>query len=198
MTQMSVLITPRDQGTRMRLEDFARAEGEPGHLYELAKGVIQVVEVPSFRHGQVVDAIDAQLQVYRVGHPGVIEYLAGGAECALRLPGMQTERHPDRAVYLTPPPDSHQPWDRWAPDIVIEVVSPGHEKRDYEEKPNDYLAAGVREYWIIDPQANRMTVLARRGDVWDRQVVPADGTYQTSLLPRFQLRLSKLPIARNG
>ena len=36
----------------------------------------------------------------RSAHPGVINYRAGGGECRLRLPGMQSDRHPDQAIYL--------------------------------------------------------------------------------------------------
>lgn len=37
------------------------------------------------------------------------------------------------------------------PDLIIEVVSPGDESRDYRDKYHLYEAAGVREYWIVDP-----------------------------------------------
>lgn len=38
-----------------------------------------------------------------------------------------------------------------APDWVIEVASPGSRKMDYFVKLFQYQAAGVREYWIVDP-----------------------------------------------
>jgi Uma2 family endonuclease len=37
------------------------------------------------------------------------------------------------------------------PDLVIEVVSPGDESRDYRDKFLVYEASRVREYWIVDP-----------------------------------------------
>ena len=45
-----------------------------------------------------------------------------------------------------------------APDWVIEVVSPGSKYIDYSTKLFAYRAAGVREYWIVDPLKNRITV----------------------------------------
>ena len=45
-----------------------------------------------------------------------------------------------------------------APDWVIEVVSPGSRQMDYYTKLFKYRTAGVREYWIVDPQKNRITV----------------------------------------
>jgi len=41
---------------------------------------------------------------------------------------------------------------------VAEVVSVGSRKRDYLVKLNKYWTAGVREYWIIDPDGRKVTV----------------------------------------
>ncbi|MGN0437526.1 MAG: Uma2 family endonuclease [Lachnospiraceae bacterium] len=45
-----------------------------------------------------------------------------------------------------------------APDWIIEVVSPGTSSHDYVAKLNLYAEAGVREYWIVDPRTNTITV----------------------------------------
>ncbi|MBO5525048.1 MAG: Uma2 family endonuclease, partial [Roseburia sp.] len=45
-----------------------------------------------------------------------------------------------------------------APDWIIEVVSPGSRRMDYSIKLFKYCTAGVREYWIVDPEKNRITV----------------------------------------
>lgn len=45
-----------------------------------------------------------------------------------------------------------------APDWVIEIVSPGSRRMDYSIKLFKYRSAGVREYWIVDPDKNRITV----------------------------------------
>ncbi len=39
-----------------------------------------------------------------------------------------------------------------APDFVLEVISPGTKRKDYTTKLSKYQNAGVREYWIIDPE----------------------------------------------
>ena len=48
-----------------------------------------------------------------------------------------------------------------SPALVVEVVSPGkiNEDRDYRYKRSEYAARGIIEYWIIDPQEERVTVL---------------------------------------
>ena len=45
-----------------------------------------------------------------------------------------------------------------APDWIIEVVSPSSRRIDYSIKLFKYRAAGVREYWIVDPDKNRIMV----------------------------------------
>lgn len=45
-----------------------------------------------------------------------------------------------------------------APDWIIEIVSPGSRRMDYFIKLFKYRSAGVREYWIVDPSKNRVTV----------------------------------------
>jgi len=58
-----------------------------------------------------------------------------------------------------------------AADLVIEVVSPESVKRDNEDKFAEYEAAGVQEYWIIDPRPEQ-----QRAEFW---VLDENGQYQT-------------------
>ena len=43
------------------------------------------------------------------------------------------------------------------PDLIIEILSSGSEKLDKFDKFNNYEAAGVKEYWIVDPLDNNAT-----------------------------------------
>lgn len=45
-----------------------------------------------------------------------------------------------------------------APDWIIEIVSPGNKPMDYFTKLFKYRTAGVREYWIVDPTKEMITV----------------------------------------
>ena len=45
------------------------------------------------------------------------------------------------------------------PLLVVEVVSPGQETRDYRHKRSEYAARGIAEYWIVDPIQQKVTVL---------------------------------------
>ena len=48
-----------------------------------------------------------------------------------------------------------------APDLVVEILSPGTRRRDMGRKRAVYDREGVREYWMLDPEARSVTVLRR-------------------------------------
>ena len=52
-----------------------------------------------------------------------------------------------------------------APDWIIEIVSPSSRQMDYYKKLALYQGAGVREYWIVDPLKERVTVYHYEEDV---------------------------------
>ena len=63
MGKTLIQVGPADQGRRMSLEDFERAEGVEGYAYELAKGVITAVDVPDPAHEFHLDELRQQLAV---------------------------------------------------------------------------------------------------------------------------------------
>lgn len=176
----------------MSFRRFQRAETVEGYLYELSNGVIEVTDVPGRSHALVVREIEKQLFAFDLANPNVILHLAGGGFAKTELPQLESERHPDLSIYLTPMPDDEYPWDKWVPAIAIEVVSPGTraQKRDYVAKRREYLAAGILEYWIIDPQLWKMLALTRHGDSWREHKLAEKGKWTTPLLPGFTLNLA--------
>ncbi|MBV9123569.1 MAG: Uma2 family endonuclease [Planctomycetes bacterium] len=198
MPKTLITVGPGDHGRRMSLEHFDQAEGQEGYRYELGRGVIAVVEVPDPRHFAQVDAISLQLADYRLAHPGQIHRLGGGGDCKILLADLATERHPDVAIYKTAPPEGDNPWARWVPEIVLEVVSPTSAHRDYEEKPDEYLHFGVRDYWILDAERQEMLVLRRRGRRWTRRIVRPPDVYHTPLLPGLEFACGPVFEAAQG
>ncbi|MEX2142499.1 MAG: Uma2 family endonuclease [Pirellulales bacterium] len=77
------------------------------------------------------------------------------------------------------------------PDIAVEIVSPDSAQRDYDLKMNIYEAAGVKEYWVIDPDEQRATFLRRHGERFV-EVKPQDGRYESQVLVGFFLEIAWL------
>ena len=180
-------IGPQDHGRRMSLAEFDRIEVVEGYWYELSRGVIQVSDVPSYPHAAQMSTLRDQLLIYGHFNPGRIVNILGGSDTKTTIEETESERHPDISVYLTPPPPGDHPWADWTAEIVVEIVSKSSAKRDYTEKPEDYLAAGVKEYWIIDRFKRLLTVLTRAADGWDRREYGPDQPHATPLLPDFTL-----------
>ncbi len=184
MTKMG----PADHGKRMSLAEFDHAEVQEGHIYELGRGVIVVSDVPKPRHLLQVDHIRNQLVLYKAANPKRIRVIAGGSDCKIMVPGLESERHADIAVYKTAPPsDDNDAWWTWIPELVIEVVSLGSELWDYLEKRAEYLSVGVREYWIVDMNKREILVLQRRGRRWTEKTLSPGDTYRPRLLPGFEM-----------
>jgi Uma2 family endonuclease len=177
----------------MSLDQFDDAIARPGYLYELNKGVIEVSNVPEPGHELQIQEVRDQLGAYRSANPSVIYLIASPSGAKLLIESVQSERHPDLFVYLSPPPSRDKGvWSVWVPAIVVEVVSPSSAKRDYKEKPPEYFEFGVDEYWIIDQMKGIMTVLYRWRGKWKPRVIKPSQKYSTHLLPGFSLDLKRV------
>lgn len=188
MPKTALKLTPADHGRRMSLADFEHADGD-GRLYELSRGVVTFMDVPNRRHFRPLDNLREEVSAYRRAHPGRIHAILGGLDCKLVVPDLESERHPDLCLYLTPEPEIEDSsiWREWLPEIVVEIVSFGSEWRDHMEKRDEYLAIGVKEYWIIDVAKQEMHVLRRRGGRWTEKVLGPADVCTTRLLPGFEL-----------
>ncbi|MGF1524009.1 MAG: Uma2 family endonuclease [Leptolyngbyaceae cyanobacterium] len=68
-------------------------------------------------------------------------------------------------------------------ELVIEVLLPGHEACDRVQKYAYYQAAGVPEYWLIDPAAERVEFYRHIEDGYQPQPLAGDGFYRPSSVP---------------
>ena len=81
-----------------------------------------------------------------------------------------------------------------APALVVEIASPGTRRRDEQIKRQLFDRGGVREYWIVDPDAHVVRVFRRQSD---GALAPMAGLEQeavltTPLLPGLEIRLRDL------
>ena len=190
MATVGLRLGPADHGRRMTLEEFREADSEEGYRYELARGVLEVVEVPNDPHGQIVFNSQGALHLYHRQCPGLIRRIGGGGEFRVWIPEFVSGRNPDVAVVLMGTPKDHR--ERRPSSLVAEVVSKRGEIRDYQEKREEYWVYGLREYWIIDPATRRVLVLNRQADQWTERIFQGDEEIVSELLPGFAGTVAEL------
>jgi hypothetical protein len=173
----------------MSLDVFDDAEVQEGRIYELHNGVVEVTDVAPPSHLMPLQEVRDRLIMYDLATPGVIHAITGRGESKILVESCQSERHPDLSVYLTPLPAVTDVWSVWVPAIIVEIVSEESDRRDYEQVPAEYLAFGVREYWIVDPFKNRFTAMTRWRGTWKPKAFKPGQKYATPILPGFTLEL---------
>lgn len=78
-----------------------------------------------------------------------------------------------------------------APDLIVEIVSPSSRKMDYIIKNGKYAEAGVREYWIIDPEKERITVYYYEKDAAP-VIYPFADSFESAVFPGLQVTVATL------
>ncbi len=73
------------------------------------------------------------------------------------------------------------------PDLAIEIVSPESVERDYDEKRRQYQRFKIPEYWIIDEDERKVTVLRLDARGKYREIAPRKGTFHSLALEGFWL-----------
>jgi Uma2 family endonuclease len=76
-----------------------------------------------------------------------------------------------------------------APDLLVEVLSPGTARRDRGEKLLLYARSDVREYWIVDPKERQIEFLVNEGGRFV-VAVPEGTEYRSPVLPEIHLDIA--------
>ncbi|HIK32409.1 MAG TPA: Uma2 family endonuclease [Oscillatoriales cyanobacterium M59_W2019_021] len=86
------------------------------------------------------------------------------------------------------------------PTLVVEVVSPGkaNEDRDYRYKRSEYAARGIPEYWIVDPNRDRVTVLILVDGLYEEAVFQGDRAIESITFPDLKLTASEVLLAQKS
>jgi Uma2 family endonuclease len=92
---------------------------------------------------------------------------------------------------------SYKQWEEGgiAPQIVFEILSPGNDVPEMSDKLDFYDRHGVEEYYVYDPDRNRLLAYVRHGEVL-RRVRPADDFVSPRLKIRFHLTPPEMTVYR--
>lgn len=161
---------------------------DDGYKYELVDGEIRM-SPGGARHGQVGVRLSAVLHAFvserNLGH--VFESSTG-----FRLPGGNV-RSPDVCFVQAARFESERVPDGFpdlAPDLVVEVLSPGDSPRHVLDKVGEYLQAGTHLVWVIDPKRERAAVYRSLTAV--RELRPEAALDGEDVVPGFTVPLAAL------
>ena len=159
-------------------------------LVEFSDGHIEVLPMPTQSHQLIVAFLYRKLLMFLERHlPGAVVLFAPLP--VLLWPGKY--REPDLAVMLAEHADRRHEKYWEPPDLVIEVVSPENRQHDLEVKRQEYARAGIPEYWIVDPQTQRITVLTLKEDKYTVYGQFGPGTVARShVLPGFEVAVDEV------
>lgn len=81
-----------------------------------------------------------------------------------------------------------------APDLVVEILSPGNSKREMRDKFEAYEEAGVREYWLVNPAEKTVFIylLNEQGRFIGLQPLTEDQAAVSSIFPELEIGLNEL------
>ena len=123
---------------------------------ELIDGQIYYQATPSDSHQAILSALHLKIRNY---------INSKGGKCKVRFAPYAVFLSENNKNYLEPDlmvicneSKLTEEGCKGAPDFVIEIVSPSTRNMDYGKKAFKYLNSGVREYWIVDREKNRITV----------------------------------------
>ncbi len=159
-----------DEDTRAEWVDGEVVVASPATVthVRLAKFLLQLIDAFAVRHA-LGEVLGPELQV-RLGSPP-----------RRRVPDLLFISS-ERLGILTP---THV---EGAPDLAVEIVSSDSVARDWRDKYVEYEAAGVREYWVIDPMAQHMEAYALEPGQRYRQIPETEGTIYSTILPGFYVK----------
>jgi Uma2 family endonuclease len=185
-------VKPASPGVKLTYEDFLLFPDD-GQRHELIDGEHYVTPSPNTKHQRVSGnlhlLIGSWLEIHQVGRVFYAPYDVVFSNFDVVEPDLLYLSIERMAEVVTP---QHV---RGAPEIVIEIVSPGTRKRDETIKKRLYERSGVSEYWVIDPELDVVRVYRRGEEGFGRAIElssEADDSLTTPLLRGLEMPLRRI------
>jgi Uma2 family endonuclease len=177
--------------TRVTAAELLELPTGLGKRHELVAGELRMMSPSGWPHGKVVGKLHTRLGVFIEQHDLGIVF---GAETGFRLSSNpDTVRAPDIAFISKQRIPAEGPKEAFwpgAPDLAVEVLSPGDRTGDVDEKIEEWLAAGCAAVWVVDPKLRTVTIYQSRTNVQVKvagEMLPGD-----PVVPGFSCAVNEL------
>jgi Uma2 family endonuclease len=176
MVDQAIAVQTKQIGGKITFDEFLRLTDD---LYaELVDGEVIELMPPSIKHNDLAAFLFYFMLTY-IGYRSVGRVFH--APTALKLLGRAHGREPDLMYVRTEHADRVKNNYVESPaDAVFEIVSPESIERDYNDKFNEYQAAGIPEYWLIDPAAQRVRLYHLNATGKYEVIIPTEDGHQHS------------------
>ena len=157
--------TPQAAQQRLLTADDLAKQPNDDSRYELVKGILRKMPPAGFEHGICAAEIGSRLNVYVKTHR--LGFVCG-AETGFKIAqNPDTVRAPD-AAFVRQASIERQGivkgyWEG-APDLAVEVISPGDTYAEVAEKVEEWLTAGCSMVWVINPRRETVEVYRSNED----------------------------------
>jgi Uma2 family endonuclease len=179
---------------KMTYEEFLQFDDGSDYLYELENGELVQMASESILNQRIIMFLIFFLLAK--GFPFNRLYTKVEIAVTSRMVGV---RVPDLVVFsdellsrMQGASRSLITLDMPSPMIVVEVVSPNQEKRDYRYKRSEYAARGIPEYWIVDPILQKVTILEWIEGMYEEKVFQGEDRIISPQLGTVSLTASQI------
>jgi Uma2 family endonuclease len=175
--------------TFMSIEEYLNYDDGTDILCELVNGELISMPSESFQNQQIVISLLAYFFKLGISPRLLMNKLAievTGGRSTARIPDLMVLSE-DLALELSENNSSIISGNMPPPTLVVEVVSPKQEKRDYRYKRSEYAARQIPEYWIVDPILDKVTILELVEGFYEEQVYTAEQIIVSPQFSQFNL-----------
>jgi Uma2 family endonuclease len=178
----------------MTFEEFLNYDDGTDAWYELENGKLIVMPAESEINRRIAMFLAIYFSKLGISAERLTmktEVATSGQRVSVRLPDLIVLSE-EGATALEGASRSLVSMDMPPPSLVVEVVSPNQEKRDYRYKRSEYAARGIKEYWIVDPMQARVTVLEWVEGFYEEQAYQGDVQIASPLLGSLELTAAQV------
>ncbi|KAM3100102.1 Uma2 family endonuclease [Phormidesmis sp. 146-12] len=173
----------------MTLEEYLTYDDGSDTRHELVNG--ELIAMPPESRLNIQIAIFLLTQFIQLGIPEKqiamkTQIAVSGSKATAREPDLIVLSE-EAAIALEGAKQSLITHDMPPPLLVVEVVSPKQEDRDYRYKRTEYAGRQILEYWIVDPIAQKVTVLQWVNGLYEEQVFQGSQAIGSPLFPDMNL-----------